>query len=116
MAVDETGSSGFPKWATESVKIENFNPTWIRQGLYEVQQLLSLLSPFGVYEVEHIGSTAIPTLPSKPILDLMAIIPSLNILSFSLVFSLIRSLLHLTQQTKVVKVLLCEYSGQWLCN
>lgn len=76
MAMEETDSSGFPKWATEPVKIEDYNPIWIRQGVHEVQKLLSLLSPFGVYEVEHIGSTSIPTLPSKPILDLMAIIPS----------------------------------------
>ncbi|QSO45630.1 GrpB family protein [Alicyclobacillus mengziensis] len=74
--MEETGFSAFPRWATEPIEIEKYNPNWITQGSHEVQQLLSLLSPFGVYEVEHIGSTSIPTLPSKPILDLMAITPS----------------------------------------
>jgi len=79
--LEDANNTRLPEWATEAVKIENYDPNWIAQGTHEVQQLLSLLSSFGVDEVEHVGSTSIPTLPAKPILDLMAAIPSYDRIS-----------------------------------
>ncbi|WP_397347337.1 GrpB family protein [Paenibacillus polymyxa] len=59
-------------WATEPVKIVNPDPAWSEQGLKIIHQLRELLLPFKVTEIEHIGSTAIPNLSAKPIIDIMA--------------------------------------------
>ncbi len=61
-----------PVWAYETIEIKNSDPTWKDRGILESKELHRILSAFGVKEVEHIGSTAIPDLPAKPIIDLMA--------------------------------------------
>ena len=70
----------WPKWAVESIEIDQPNPDWIEEGSAEVRALLQRLSPFGVKEVEHVGSTSIRNLPAKPIIDVMARIPSFDAL------------------------------------
>lgn len=62
----------WPVWANESVEIVNANPDWQDKGRCEEQQLYELLTPLGISKVIHIGSTSIPGLPAKPIIDLMA--------------------------------------------
>ncbi|MCA1060353.1 GrpB family protein [Rossellomorea aquimaris] len=66
----------WPKWAVETIEIKRPNPEWIEAGRTEVKELLHHLSPFGVKDVEHVGSTSIRDLPAKPVLDVMAMIPS----------------------------------------
>ncbi|KON91423.1 hypothetical protein AF331_02560 [Rossellomorea marisflavi] len=60
-----------PVWAYETIEIEDPDPDWMDQGIRERKELLQILSAWGVREVEHIGSTAIPDLPAKPIIDFM---------------------------------------------
>jgi GrpB-like predicted nucleotidyltransferase (UPF0157 family) len=67
-----------PKWAVESIEIASPSPEWMDAGRTEVNELSHRLIPFGVKEVEHIGSTSIRNLPGKPILDLMAMIPTFD--------------------------------------
>ncbi|MBD0378958.1 GrpB family protein [Paenibacillus sedimenti] len=62
----------WPVWATEEVEIQSPNPEWLEKGRQERERLLELLLPLGILEVEHIGSTSIPGLPAKPIIDIMA--------------------------------------------
>lgn len=62
----------YPVWATEKVEIVAFNPEWVEIGRQENKRLFELLSPLGILEVEHIGSTSVAGLPAKPIIDLMA--------------------------------------------
>ncbi len=52
-----------------------YNPEWV--GLYEAE-VSKLKEVFGadLLGVEHIGSTAVPDLPAKPIIDLMVLIDS----------------------------------------
>jgi GrpB-like predicted nucleotidyltransferase (UPF0157 family) len=45
---------------------------WARLGEIEREQLLVVLAPWLVNGIEHIGSTAVPGLAAKPIIDLMA--------------------------------------------
>ncbi|MBW3112434.1 GrpB family protein [Bacillus sp. MCCB 382] len=71
-------SRDWPKWAVESIEIDAPNPGWHEAGSVEVTRLLDSLRPFGVLEVEHVGSTAIHDLPAKPIIDVMAKIPSFD--------------------------------------
>jgi GrpB-like predicted nucleotidyltransferase (UPF0157 family) len=61
----------YPAWAIEQVEIVAFQPDWLDRGQAECIQLAELLLPFGVSQVEHIGSTAVAGLPAKPIIDIM---------------------------------------------
>ncbi|MDP4095733.1 GrpB family protein [Paenibacillus sp. P96] len=72
----ENHNNNWPVWATEPVEIKTPDPAWLEKGRYEVNQLREHLSPFGVSEIEHVGSTSIPNLPAKPIIDMMAQIKS----------------------------------------
>jgi len=60
----------------EEVKQHPHDPSWPSKFATEDQRLASLLP--GVFiEVEHIGSTAVPGMPAKPIIDLLAGVESM---------------------------------------
>ncbi|NHK31252.1 MAG: GrpB family protein [Asgard group archaeon] len=59
-----------------SVKLVKYNPKWPKQFDLEKQLILKTFQNFAIH-VEHIGSTAIPGVSSKPIIDIMVGIESL---------------------------------------
>ncbi|MHA1211663.1 MAG: GrpB family protein [Candidatus Heimdallarchaeota archaeon] len=63
------------------VIIVDYNPTWIQLFQEEKQRILEVLDSFTI-RIEHIGSTAIPTLAAKPIIDIMVAIRSLSDASY----------------------------------
>ncbi|MUK88318.1 GrpB family protein [Ornithinibacillus sp. L9] len=73
---DVHDESNWPIWAKEKIDIVEPNPNWRKIGEQEKDLILNYLSSYGVSEVQHYGSTSIPNLPSKPIIDLMAKINS----------------------------------------
>jgi len=66
----------YPAWATEPVRMVPPDPAWPGKA----RQLQIELSGLGIENIEHVGSTAIPDLPAKPIIDLVANVPSFDIL------------------------------------
>jgi GrpB-like predicted nucleotidyltransferase (UPF0157 family) len=62
----------WPAWATEPVDLVEADPAWAGRGEQERDRLEILLEPWLVARIEHVGSTAIPNLPAKPIIDLQA--------------------------------------------
>jgi GrpB-like predicted nucleotidyltransferase (UPF0157 family) len=73
----DIGQIGAYKWSMAmiglekgTVKVVTYDPVWMT--LFE-QERISLLAGLGnnVKAIEHIGSTAIPGMPSKPIIDFM---------------------------------------------
>ena len=60
-----------------TVRLEEYNPEWA--DLFDQEKKL-LRKTFGdkIIAIEHIGSTAIPGIPAKPIIDINAAIPSLD--------------------------------------
>jgi XTP/dITP diphosphohydrolase len=78
MSNPEHNPDALPVWATETVHIVPPDPSWPDKAQQQLQQLLGLLSPFGVHNIQHIGSTSVPDLPAKPILDLAAEIPAFD--------------------------------------
>jgi GrpB-like predicted nucleotidyltransferase (UPF0157 family) len=60
------------------VEIVPYDPAW--PGLFEAEQrkLLPAIGPWLAGPVEHIGSTAIPGLSAKPVIDIMAGVASLD--------------------------------------
>jgi GrpB-like predicted nucleotidyltransferase (UPF0157 family) len=55
--------------AQGTVRLEEYDPRWPELAGRELQRVGAALGPL-VQRIEHIGSTAVPGLPAKPILDL----------------------------------------------
>ncbi len=54
------------------IDIARYDPRWPEQFSAEASILTELLRPWLASPVEHIGSTSVPGLAAKPILDMMA--------------------------------------------
>ena len=63
--------NNWPKWATEEIIIENYNPEWPLIAVELINELRDLYD-FGEVDFKHIGSTAVPGLSAKPVIDLIA--------------------------------------------
>lgn len=61
-----------PAWAYEAAEVWPHDPRWSDLAVAECALLAELQAPWLVDGVEHVGSTAVPGLAAKPILDLMA--------------------------------------------
>ena len=61
-----------PAWAYEVVSIAPYDPAWPARAA----ALIASLEPVLPGAVEHVGSTAVPGLPAKPIIDLQALVES----------------------------------------
>lgn len=70
--------SHWPGWATARVEVRPADPLWQRRGEQLRQELDSQLAPWSAAPVEHVGSTAVPGLPAKPVLDLQAAVLDLG--------------------------------------
>lgn len=56
-------------------EVQNYNPEWKEVYENEAQIIKDLLGD-KITSIEHIGSTSIPGLPSKPIIDMAITVPS----------------------------------------
>jgi GrpB-like predicted nucleotidyltransferase (UPF0157 family) len=56
----------------EPVYLVPYDPAWPRRFEEEREVLARTLAPWIVGTIEHIGSTAVPGLPAKPVIDIMA--------------------------------------------
>ncbi|ANZ42176.1 hypothetical protein BBK82_45845 [Lentzea guizhouensis] len=61
-----------PAWARERAEVRPHDPQWSVRARAERTHLADLLAPWLVDGVEHVGSTAVPGLAAKPVVDLMA--------------------------------------------
>lgn len=68
-----------PAWAYERVEVVGYDPNWVVKAARDVQELAKRLSSWAVAPVEHVGSTAVPGLPAKPIIDMMVAVRSLDV-------------------------------------
>lgn len=69
--------SSWPAWATEPVHLVDSDGDWPARGQGERRELEGLLWPWLTRRIEHVGSTAVPGLPAKPIIDLQAAVADL---------------------------------------
>lgn len=69
----------WPSWATEPVELVAPDPAWLEGGRRAAQSLDAVLGELLAYPVEHVGSTAIPGVAAKPILDLLAAVTDLGV-------------------------------------
>jgi GrpB-like predicted nucleotidyltransferase (UPF0157 family) len=61
-----------PAWAYEKAEVRPHDPRLANLARADIAHLAELLGPWLVDGVEHCGSTAVPGLAAKPIIDLMA--------------------------------------------
>lgn len=61
----------------EDISIHPYDPDWPVKFLQEKARLLSIFS-HDLLEIEHIGSTAVPGIAAKPIIDLMAAVRTMS--------------------------------------
>ena len=62
----------------EPVSIVDYDPSWPAAFEREARLLDPLLRPWLAGRIEHVGSTAVPGLASKPVIDIMAPVESLD--------------------------------------
>ena len=72
-------SDAVPAWAYERAEICPYDPRWADRARTERERLTGLLAPWLAGGVEHAGSTAVPGLAAKPIIDLMAPVSDLDV-------------------------------------
>ncbi|MEO4028696.1 GrpB family protein, partial [Chromobacterium vaccinii] len=64
---------------TRHIHVAPYSPTWPQRFQAERQSILFALGPLAdACVIEHIGSTAVPGLAAKPIIDIMLGLPALN--------------------------------------
>jgi len=66
------------KAVQEKIDIVPYNPDWPRMFLLEKNHLLSCMPDNIVKRIEHFGSTAIPRMSAKPIIDILVEVTSLE--------------------------------------
>jgi GrpB-like predicted nucleotidyltransferase (UPF0157 family) len=65
------------KYGAGSIVVSDYDPNWPTLFAQERTRIKSALGSYAL-AIEHIGSTAVPGLPSKPIIDLLVGVPSLE--------------------------------------
>lgn len=72
-------SEPWPEWATEPVVVVPHDPGWRLRGARLAARLDELLAPWRTRPTEHVGSTAVPGLAAKPVVDLQVAVPRFDV-------------------------------------
>ena len=57
-----------------TVRLCEYDPEWAAEAARMISRLEKLLAGQDIYEYQHVGSTAVPGMPAKPIIDIAAAI------------------------------------------
>jgi len=71
-------TSGNAPQSDAPIEIVQYDPLWHSQFEAERVMLQRVLAPWLAGPIEHVGSTAIPGMPAKPVIDIMAAVNSLE--------------------------------------
>ena len=66
------GRDRVPAWAVERVHLSAYDSRWPGRAAQYANELRPVLAPWLLGTIEHVGSTAVPGLVAKPVIDLMA--------------------------------------------
>src|SRR5207244_1819087 len=70
-------NSGQQPLADQAVEIVDYDPVWAERFTEQQARLSVVLAPWLAGPIEHIGSTSVPGLRAKPIVDMLAPVTSL---------------------------------------
>jgi len=62
-----------------AIEIKDYNPAWLIRFAEQRERLADLLAPWLAAPIEHIGSTSVPGLRAKPIVDILAPVHNLTV-------------------------------------
>lgn len=62
----------------DPIVIQPYDPSWAESFAAERKLLTRVLRPWLVRPIEHIGSTAVPGLAAKPIIDMLAVVDDID--------------------------------------
>ena len=68
-----------PAWAVERVHLSAYDSRWPGRAAEHVSELRPVLAPWLLGAIEHVGSTAVPGLVAKPVIDLMAQVTDVDV-------------------------------------
>lgn len=68
ISLDEEGCT----MADQMIEIIEYDPVWVERFVEQRVRLDMVLAPWLAGTVEHIGSTSVPGLRAKPIIDILA--------------------------------------------
>ncbi|MEK4563904.1 GrpB family protein [Alkalihalobacillus sp. FSL R5-0424] len=88
----------------EPIIIEDPNDCWQIKAQAEKNHLFELLRYYHLVEIEHIGSTAVPGLAAKPVIDLMAKVKD---------FSKIDLIIDILQKNSWIHIPALEGEEEW---
>src|SRR5215204_5149176 len=74
-----SSSSSYNPQGNAAVEIVDYDPQWPAKFEAERVLLQGVLAPWLAGPIEHVGSTAIPGMPAKPVIDIMAGVGSLDV-------------------------------------
>ncbi len=77
----DDGGLDWPPWAREPVVIVEPDPSWPGRAATLQVDLAARLATDLDGPIEHVGSTAVPGLPAKPVIDLLAPVRSLQVVA-----------------------------------
>ena len=64
--------------AHDNIAIQPYNPAWPKLAEAELKAIKIIAEKLPYSSMEHIGSTAVPELSSKPIIDIFIVVPSIE--------------------------------------
>jgi GrpB-like predicted nucleotidyltransferase (UPF0157 family) len=65
--------------ADELVRLSEYDPSWPELFAAQEAEVARLLAPWLAGPVEHVGSTSVPGLPAKPVIDMLAPVGSFGL-------------------------------------
>jgi GrpB-like predicted nucleotidyltransferase (UPF0157 family) len=77
--VQPPGRDQVPAWAVERVHLSAYDSRWPGRAAEYANELRPVLAPWLLGAIEHVGSTAVPGLVAKPVIDLMAQVTDLDV-------------------------------------
>jgi GrpB-like predicted nucleotidyltransferase (UPF0157 family) len=77
-ALCENLRGGTPMTLSSGIHIEPYSAQWPIEFAAERARLATVLAPWLAGPIEHVGSTAVPGLAAKPVIDIMAAVESLE--------------------------------------
>jgi GrpB-like predicted nucleotidyltransferase (UPF0157 family) len=78
MTAPPPGPGNLPAWAVEAVHLSAYDPGWPARATAYAAELRPVLGPWLLSPIEHVGSTSVPGLVAKPVIDLMALVTDLD--------------------------------------
>lgn len=65
-------------YKNDSIELMPYDSQWPKMAVLEIKKLREILPPHHIMDIQHVGSTAIPGMLAKPIIDIQIIVDSLT--------------------------------------